>query len=256
MPLFLQHTGNTPLWLALLVLFAALMFLGIGKAGFGGGVGLVTPPLLAMIMPVKLLLPLMLPLLIACDVASLWTWRGKWDLRNFWRLLPGTVIGVAAGTGLLGTLPERELKAGLGALAVAFVTIQLVRQRNGTSGAHYSPKAWHGFVAGFLGGFCSVLAHAAGPVITLFLLPQRLGKERFVATTVLYYSVLNWIKVPSYVLTGMLTVKVLGAAVWLVPLILLGVYTGVKLNRAIPEGLFNNVVYAIVIVTGVKLLLG
>ncbi|NCO39573.1 MAG: hypothetical protein COZ06_22290 [Armatimonadetes bacterium CG_4_10_14_3_um_filter_66_18] len=100
MPLFLQHTGSTPLWLAFVVLFVALMFLGIGKAGFGGGVGLVTPPLLAMIMPVKLLLPLMLPLLIACDIASLWTWRGKWDWRNFWRLLPGTVIGVVVVTGV------------------------------------------------------------------------------------------------------------------------------------------------------------
>ena len=256
MPLFIEQAHPHPLWLTLSLISVAVLFMGIGKAGFGGGVGLVSPPLMAMAIPVTLMLPLMLPLLMACDVFSIWSWRGKWDLRQFWILLPGTVVGVGVGTLLLTSIPEPQLKAGLGALAIGFVVIQLVRQRCEDEESAYVPKLWHGLVAGCLGAFCSVLAHAAGPIITLYLLPQGLGKERFVATTVIYYTALNWIKVPSYIGAGILTVPVLLSALWLFPLIPLGVWAGVRLNKLVPEKLFNNVVYAIVVVTGVKLLIG
>lgn len=255
MPLFLHDTSQ-PLWVSLVLVVVGVLFIGIGKAGFGGGVGLVTPPLLAMVMPVKLLLPLMLPLLMACDVVALWIYWKEWDSRNVWRLFPGTAVGVALGTGLLTTLPERELRAGLGVLAVTFVALQVVRGKTGGKVNTYSPRTWHAWLVGSVGGFCSVIAHAGGPVITLFLLPQGFGKKRFVGTTVLYYTLLNWIKVPSYVLTGILDRHVLAASLWLVPAIPVGAYMGVKLNRLCPERWFNPIVYTVVVVTGVKLLVG
>ena len=47
---------------------AAVVLMGIAKAGFGGGIGLIATPLLALVLPVSDAAALMLPLLIACDV--------------------------------------------------------------------------------------------------------------------------------------------------------------------------------------------
>lgn len=254
MPVFIDQAYDLPLALILAAVFAATLFIGIGKAGFGGGVGLVSPPLFAQVMPIKVLLPLMQPLLMACDVFAIAAWWRKWDLRNVRLLLPGTVVGVALGAGLLNRLPERHLQVGLGTLAVAFVALQVLRQRGVLTGKSFRPVWWQGVLCGMVAGFCSVLAHAAGPIIVLFLMPQQLGKEKFVATTVIYYACLNLIKLPFYIGSHILTARVALSALWLVPVVVLGTLLGVWLNRRMNEKAFTTVVYVVVVLTAAKLL--
>ena len=255
MPEFLQN-ANEPVWMAALLVATAVIFIGIGKSGFGGGVGMVSPPLMAQALPVTLVVPAMLPLLIACDVVAIVQWWRRWHWRSFLLLLPGTVVGVAAGTLLLGRLDETHLRVGLGAICVLFVGVQVVRLRGGLSTEGWRPVWWHGTVAGLVAGFCSTLAHAAGPVVALFLMPQRHDKGTFVATTALYFTFLNWIKVPSYVLSGYLDVRALTAAAWMFPLVPLGGLLGLWLHRRIPEKPFIVLIYVIALASGIKLILG
>jgi len=254
MPIFVDQAYDLPLAVILCAVIAASVFIGIGKAGFGGGVGLVSPPLFAQVMPMHLLLPLMHPLLMACDAAALWMWWRKWDLRNLWLLLPGTVIGVATGSVLLG-LPDHCLRFGLGIIALVFVAVQVLRRRGVVTGAAFRPVWWQGTLCGIVAGFCSILAHAAGPIVVLFLLPQRLGKDRLVATTVIYYACLNMIKLPVYIANGMLTFDVALSALWLVPAVVVGALLGKWMNRRVSENAFTAIVYVVVAITACKLLL-
>ena len=50
----------------------------------------------------------------------------------------------------------------------------------------------------------STIAHAAGPILALYLLAQRLEKTSFVATTGVFFTVNNLLKVPPYVATGLI----------------------------------------------------
>jgi uncharacterized membrane protein YfcA len=256
MPIFLEHAFDLPLVAVIAAVVLASLFVGIGKAGFGGGVGLVSPTLMAQVMPVRLVLALMQPLLMICDAAAIWAWWRKWDLRNLWLLLPGTVVGVAGGAVLLTTMPERYLRLGLGAIALTFVALQLMRRRSAPPDEAFRPVWWQGTLCGAVAGFCSILAHAAGPIITLFLVPQGLGKERFVATTVIYYACLNLVKLPFYIGTGLLTTEVGLSALWLAPAVFLGTLAGVWMNRSVSEKTFTTVVYAVVVVSAGKLLIG
>ena len=256
MPLFIERAYDLPPAVVVGAVFLAALFVGIGKAGFGGGMGLVSPTLMAQVMPVRLVLALMQPLLMICDVAAIGAWWRKWDLRNLWLLLPGTVVGVAAGSTLLTSLPDRYLRVGLGAIALTFVALQLARRREASDHGAFRPVWWHGALCGAAAGFCSILAHAAGPIITLFLIPQGLGKDRFVATTVIYYVCLNLIKLPFFIGTGLLTARVALSALWLAPIVVLGTLAGVWLNRRVSEKAFTTVVYAIVVLSAIKLLTG
>lgn len=62
----------------------AVFLVGLSKAGFGGGAGLLANPILALVFPPKIALAVMLPLLILSDWASLWHYRRKivWSMSG------------------------------------------------------------------------------------------------------------------------------------------------------------------------------
>ena len=75
----------------------AVVFVGIAKAGFGGGIGVVATPLMALTIPVADAAAILLPLLIACDVFAVTHYWGRFDRRSIKLMLPGAVVGIAVG---------------------------------------------------------------------------------------------------------------------------------------------------------------
>jgi uncharacterized membrane protein YfcA len=255
MPIFLQ-SSDLPLVATLLLCAVASAFIGIGKAGFGGGVGLISPTLFAQLMPMRQVLGLMQPLLMFGDLTALVAWWRKWDLHNVLLLAPGTVVGIVTGAATIAYMPDRALQISLGVISLIFVATQVLQQRGVLTGASFRPVWWQAALVGFAAGVSSTLAHAAGPIITLYLMPQNLGKERFVATTVLYFAGVNLLKLPFFLANGVLTGHVALSALWLAPVVLLGTFLGVWMNRCVSERLFAGVVYTIVVLTAIKLLIG
>ena len=70
---------------------AAVVLMGIAKAGFGGGIGLIATPLLALVLPVSDAAALMLPLLIACDGFAVRHYLRSFHSFSIKRLLPGAL---------------------------------------------------------------------------------------------------------------------------------------------------------------------
>ena len=109
-PLFLiQSLGSTTLpdlgpWLYYAVGAVATLVIGIGKAGFGGGVGIVAVPLLAVVLPIDTVLGVLLPLLIAGDILSIGHHWGKQSRPHVRWLGIGSACGFCLGTVLLSYL--------------------------------------------------------------------------------------------------------------------------------------------------------
>ena len=82
----------------------AVLLMGVAKAGFGGGIGILATPLLALTVSVADAVALLLPLLIACDVFAVRHYRRTFDKTSVKRLLPGSALGIGAGAFFLGTL--------------------------------------------------------------------------------------------------------------------------------------------------------
>jgi uncharacterized membrane protein YfcA len=113
--------------LPLLALAIAALLIGVSKAGFGGGTGLLVGPLLALVYPAREGVALMLPLLLACDLAALYPYWRKWDRRNVAVLVPGAVAGIIVGSFALGALSDILLARIIGAVAVSFSLVQVGR---------------------------------------------------------------------------------------------------------------------------------
>ena len=57
----------------------AVILVGLSKGGFGGAVGFVGVPLMALVMPPVQAAAILLPILVLMDIVSVWTWRGVFD---------------------------------------------------------------------------------------------------------------------------------------------------------------------------------
>jgi uncharacterized membrane protein YfcA len=196
----------------------------------------------------------MLPLLFSADVLSLYPYWRKWDLPNVLVLTPGAVVGIALGTWALGMVSDALLGRAIGAMAITFALAQIVRSWLLRNRPAFEPRLWHGSIAGFGTGFVSTLSHVGGVLTTMYLLPQKLDNERFVGTTTAVYFLVNLCKIPAYLKLDLLSLEIFQRDLLVLPAVLAGTALGVYLNRRVPGAVFTRVVLAVVLISGVALL--
>lgn len=253
-------------WPSLLLAGFAVLFIGISKAGFGGGLGMLVTPLCVLAFGPKTAIGILLPLLCAGDVFSLYHYWKRWRAENLRFLLPGVVVGVVIGVQLIGRFSPRQLNIAIGLIAVLFVGFQLAKEWLFRAEGAFAPNHAVGIPCGIGMGITSTFAHGAGPVAAMFLMPQRLPKEIFVGTNVLVFTFVNWIKLPFFCVDratvnlpvfateALITPATLLTSAKFAPLVPLGVWLGVWLNRRFSEAVFVRVIYAVLLVTGLQLI--
>jgi uncharacterized membrane protein YfcA len=243
--------------ITLYIVIAVCAFLtGLSKGGLGGALGTLVTPLLALVVPASVAVGLALPLLIVGDVFAVSAhWRG-WDKRIVWRLLPGTILGVVVGSLVISSLSPLVIQHVLGAAAILYVLYKLwSRQHPAAEGSSAADPSWQTSTFGGICGLTSTVANAGGPVMTIYLLTKRLTPSVFVATTALYFAILNAMKVPGYLSAHILTPEMFVLVAWSIPLIPMGVWLGKMLDKHIDMVTFETIILVFLAITGVVLLL-
>ena len=229
----------------------AVLIVGISKSGFGGGLGVLAVPLMSLIIPPPQAAAILLPLLCFMDLFTIWHYRKNWDKRNILILLPAAILGIFIGAEFFHYLSDDHIRILVGFLAVIFVLNFFVKH---SSTKKTNASVPQGILWGSVAGFTSFGVHAGGPPINIYLLPQQMQKSLFVGTTVVFFMVLNYIKLVPYAYLGQLHVGNLTTSLILAPLAPLGVWLGIKLHHKVNEKLFYNLCYGFLFVTGLKLL--
>jgi uncharacterized membrane protein YfcA len=243
-----QIPPGTPAWLYLLCVGGAVMVIGISKAGFGGGVGIVAVPLMAIALPADQTIGVMLPVLIVADFISIYHHRGTDSRPHLRWMTAGALIGIVVGTLILWQLQqedalEQALNLIIGGLCLFFVALQVYRIFGGYV-PHLPRTAGTGRSAGFLAGVVSTLMHGAGPVMSIYLLEQRLAKRELVGTAVVFIFAVNVLKLPTYFGLSLINPPTLVQSLWCLPLVPLGTLIGIWMHRRINEKAFSFVMYA------------
>ena len=246
-------------WKTILIASLGVLFIGIAKAGFGGGLGMLTTPICVLAFaaggkPPSFAVGTLLPLLCAGDVFSMYHYWGRWERRNLKFLLPGVVFGVVVGVQLVGRFKPNQLNFAIGLIAVLFVLFQFVKDRIFRAEGVFAPNHRIGVPCGIAAGITSTFAHGAGPVVSIFLIPQQLTKEVFMGTSILIFTWVNWIKLPFFGWAGIITRETLWTGLCYLPLVPVGVWLGVWMNRRCPEKAFLKVVYVTLFLAGLQLM--
>lgn len=88
----------------------------------------------------------------------------------------------------------------------------------------------------------------------MYLLRRPLDRTDFVGTTVLFFAVVNYVKLVPYGWLGQLDATNLATSLVLAPLAPLGVAIGVYLHRRVSDRLFFGVVYVLLFLVGLRLM--
>src|SRR3954470_3007672 len=234
-----------------LVATPAVLLMGLSKGGFAG-LGLMSLPLMALVISSVQAAAIMLPILIAQDVVTVWAYRRAWDGRNLAILLPGAVLGIGLGYLLAAKVSDAAVAFAVGAISIAFAVRRLVVERRGAP-EPTKPGVAAGWFWGTICGFTSMIAHAGGPPFQVYIMPQRLARDVFVGTGAVLFAAINWIKLPPYMALGQFTRENLLTSAALFPLAVLATWLGVLLVRRVSGERFYTAIYILLILVGLKL---
>jgi uncharacterized membrane protein YfcA len=239
------------------VAIIAILLTGINKGGFATGAGGIAVPLMSIFIAPAQAAAIMLPILCAMDLFGVHAWRGRGSRLHLAALVPGAVVGIAIGGIAFGTLSANAVRLVVGLIAVVFAINQVFRVSERIAARFARERAPPGRIAGAvwggMSGFTSTLAHAGGPPFAVYMLPQKLDKSTLVATSALFFLIVNYTKIVPYAMLGQLDFTNLGASLMFAPLAPLGIWLGVWLHKRVSDRAFFRITYAILFATGVKL---
>ena len=227
--------------------------MGLAKGGFSG-LGLLSIPLLCLVMPPVQAAAIMLPILLVQDAVSVWAYRKSFDRQNLLLLLPGCVLGIGLGWLFAARLSDAVVLLAVGVIATGFVIINWRRKAVLAAAGQLRPSALLGLLWGSVAGITSFVAHAGGPPFQVYVLPQRLPPQIYAGTSTMFFAATNVVKLIPYAALGQLSPTNLSLAGALFPLAIGATFIGVWLVRRVDAQRFYTIIYALTFAVGLKLL--
>jgi uncharacterized membrane protein YfcA len=241
----MPEISHNPLLVAIIIACLGLM-IGLAKGGFNA-LGALLTPILSLVLPVSLAVGVLLPMLIVGDAFAIYSYWREWDGKLVARMLPAAIVGALAGTFLLAQLSANALRIALGIFVLILVIYKFVSDR--FQALAYHPRGWHAPAAGGLAGLASGLFNNGGPPFNSYLLLQNMPPRTFIATTALFFALVNLIKVPGFLYTGVLNVPLLLSFWWVFLFIPLGIWGARRLVMRLNQQMFEWLVIALLVLT-------
>jgi uncharacterized membrane protein YfcA len=233
------------------VAIPAVILVGLAKGGFVGALAMLGVPLISLVISPVQAAGIMLPILIAMDVFALWAYRGVYHKPNLKILLPAALTGIAIGWMTASYVSDAHVRLIVGVVAFLFTIDYFIGWRGARTP---EPNAVKGGFWGTVAGFTSFVSHAGGPPVQMYLLPQRLEPRLFAGTCVIFFTVVNWLKVIPYAALGQLGFENLATSAVLAPLAPLSIFTGAWLVKVVNAETFYRLAYAMILVISLKLM--
>ena len=228
------------------ILLAAYFIRGI--TGFGSG--LISVPLLALFLPLKFVVPLILLLDFTASIVigGFNFKRVKWDEVGI--LIPFGIVGVVLGTSLLVNLPPEPMLIAL----AGFVFVFAIRNVLNIHGEKPASRGW-AIPASLTGGTVGALFGTGGPPYIIYLSHRIRDKSDLRATFSALFFTEGLTRIISFLVAGLLvTTKVWVVYFAALPLILGALYLGGRVHVGLTQVQMTRLVGVLLLVSSVSLL--
>lgn len=229
---------------------AVAVLVGIAKTGVPGVGTLAVPLMVLTVGDARLASGWLLPLLCVADVLAVAIYRRQAYARRLFILFPWVLAGMAAGA-LALYAPEAIMRPTVAVIVLLMIILRWFRGTGKDSADNKTSTAGHArrqaAVYGGAAGFSTTLANAAGPVMNLYLLAQRLPKDEFVGTGAWFFLIVNLCKLPIYRAHGLIDGRSLAFDAALVPAVIAGAGIGRVVLRRLRQDTFERLVLALTV---------
>ncbi len=217
----------------------AAMSVGLAKGGLAM-VGMISVPILSLVMSPVQAAGLLLPVYIVSDLGGLMAYRRDFDARVLATALPGTVLGIGIGWAGAHVVPVWGVTLIVGVIGLVFALNALIRPSLGAISRR--PSHVRGNFWGLLSGYTSFVSHAGAPPWQVYVQPLHMPTLIYAGTTTWFFAIANAVKLVPYAILGQLNPTTLIGAAMLTPVALISVWAGLRLVRIIPQNLFYKLI--------------
>ncbi|MDO6782615.1 sulfite exporter TauE/SafE family protein [Neptunomonas phycophila] len=233
------------------VAIPAVLITAISKGGFGGGLGLIAVPMMALVIAPQQAAAIQLPILCLMDIVGIWKFKGSVNRSLLLQLLPAAGIGIVLGALTFKYLTADHIRIIVGGISLLFALNFWFKSQNRPA---KKPNKVAGSLWGALAGFTSFGIHAGGAPLNAYLLPLRLPRAEYAGTTIIFFTAINFTKLVPYTMLGQFTAETLKTSLALAVLAPIGVLMGVAIHKRIDDVWFYKVCYSFLLLMGIKLL--
>lgn len=215
------------------------------RSAVGFGDALLAMPLLGLVMGLRVASPVVAITGFTVSLIILLVDRDEIDLKSAWRLIAASMVGIPFGLLLLNHAPEHLVKSLLGFVLIIYGCSNLITPK--FPFLRYELYAFpFGFIAGILGG----AYNTSGPAVAIYGTMRRWTPDYFRATMQCYFLFSGCVTIAGHGLAGLWTSLVWHLFLWSLPAIGLGIYLGGKVSRWIPQPMFNQIIFILLIFVG------
>lgn len=237
-------------------LLAALAAVGLGfsKAGLAG-VSLFHVVVFAFLFDARESTGIVLPMLVAGDLCAVIALHQhvRWDYVR--RMLPPAALGVTIAALFMRTISDAMFRPLIGWIVLALALMHVVRMRWPglfVTVPHSTVAVWG---IGLLAGAATMLANAAGPIMSVYCVAVGLPKLELVGTLAWFFFIINAFKIPFSAGLGLIHADTLLFNAILVPAVVAGVFGGRWIVRRLPQRIFDLLMLAFAGVAALRLIL-
>ena len=229
-----------------------------GSAGFGGAVAM---PLMALVIPIKILIPAWTLMGIASAFTILGRERKHVAYRAVASFTPWCLVGIGLGLYVFASIDALILTRGLGLVILLYAGWLLwkIVYPNRTASAHPLARTATGLVAPLASAAAGLVGALFGTMASIFMAiyldTQRLTKLEFRATVSAMLLLLSLVRGAGYFAMGEFSRDALLLFAAGVPLMMIGIAVGDRIHVRLSEAAFRKLICAALLMSGIPLLL-
>ncbi|MFH1049362.1 MAG: sulfite exporter TauE/SafE family protein [bacterium] len=232
--------------LFVLVIFTSAMF----RSTFGFGDALISMPLLAMFISIKTATPIVAFTGFFISIVILITNKNSFNIKKVWHLIIFSLLGIPLGVLFLRDTHDDLVKTVLATMLILFAIYRIINPD--LRKLKTNKFSWlFGIISGALGG----AYNTNGPPIIIYGSLKKWEPEEFRILLQGIFLPTNFFIILGHGLAGFWT-----STVWIyflitLPLIILAIFIGTKLNNKISREKFDRLIYFFLLVIGIILLI-
>jgi uncharacterized protein len=209
-----------------------LAFGGLAFSFTGFGFALVTLPLMAFLLPLKVAVGFLFPYTLTLVIYHAWHFGRKLEFRIVWPLILGSVLTMPLGLLFLQQIPESWLKKCLAIFVV--LALLLIRLRGVKTKKIITPGTkFIGFLCGLISGWFQGAYTTGGPPAVVYVSYFSSEPEEAKGYMGTYFAFICCFTLVMYAASGVFTARLLMNSLAFSPAVIFGTWIGAVLSRRV-----------------------